>query len=270
MQLLLADIIEVLEHMAPPSLAEGWDNVGLQIGDPHRWINSVWVALDPGPDVVAAACRSQVDLLITHHPLFFHPVQRVQTDTPLGAVIELAVRHGLAIYCLHTNWDAVSGGLNDVLARRLGLRHLRPLRRSQGASDRRLHGIGRVGRLVRTRDLCDLAQEVKQRLGAVAVRMAGDPRLEVQHVALATGSGGSLVGDFLGTEAEVFISGDLRYHEVRDIEYARRGVIDVGHFHSEHLTVDAIVQRLRRAFRRRHPRLRIQACSLEKDPFSVV
>ncbi len=270
MQLLLADIINALERMAPPSLAEAWDNVGLQIGDLRRRIDSVWVALDSGPDVVAAACRFQVDLLITHHPLFFRPVKQIATDTPSGAVIELAVRHGLAIYCLHTNLDAVAGGLNDLLAHRLGLRRLGPLMPPGGASDSRRHGIGRVGTLSRAMPLVDLAREVKQRLGAATVRMAGDPDLRVKRVAVATGSGGSLVGDFLKTDAHAFISGDLRYHEVRDIEYARRGVVDVGHFHSEHLMVDAMVQRLRRAFSRRHRRFQVQACSLEKDPFSVV
>lgn len=270
MPLLLADIIDALERMAPPSLAEAWDPVGLQIGDPQRRIDSVCVALDPGPDVVAAACRSRADLLITHHPLFFRPLQRIETNTALGTVIEQAVRHRLAIYCMHTNLDAAADGLNDLLARRLGLRRLRPLRPPGDITDRQHPGIGRIGTLVQATCLLDLARLVKQRLGAAAVRMAGDPALRVKHVALVTGSGGSAVGTFLRMELDAFISGDLRYHEVRDIEYARRGVVDVGHFHSEHLMVDAIVQRLRRAFGRRRPPVRVQACSLEKDPFSVV
>lgn len=270
MPLLLADIIAVLERMAPPSLAEAWDAVGLQIGDPHRRIGSVWVALDPGPDVVTAACRSRADLLITHHPLFFRPLQRIEIGTPSGTVIEQAVRHRLAIYCMHTNLDAAAGGLNDLLARRLGLRRLRPLRLPDDITARPHPGIGRLGTLKRPMGLSDLARWVKQRLGAASVRMAGDPALCVRHVALVTGSGGSAVGGFLRTEADAFISGDLRYHEVREIEYARRGVVDVGHFHSEHLMVDAIAQRLRRAFGRRRPPVRVQACALEKDPFSVV
>jgi putative NIF3 family GTP cyclohydrolase 1 type 2 len=102
------------------------------------------------------------------------------------------------------------------------------------------------------------------------VRVTGDPLLRVKEVALATGSGGSLVPDFLNTGAEAFISGDLRYHEARDIETARRGAVDVGHFHSEHLMTAAIAQRLQRALGRRHPRLRVQACPLEKDPFTVM
>jgi dinuclear metal center YbgI/SA1388 family protein len=270
MRLLLSDIIDVLENIAPSSLAEAWDNVGLQIGDPRQPVNSIWVALDPGPDVVASACRSQIDLLITHHPLFFRPVKRIETGTPLGTTIEQAVRHGLAIYSLHTNLDAVAGGLNDLLAHRLELRRLRPLSPLHDPAARRGHGMGRVGELPRTMRLSDLARGVKERLGAAAVRMAGDPGLRVKRVALATGSGGGVIGDFLSTEAEAFISGDLRYHDVREIEYARRGVVDVGHFHSEHLMTDAIAQRLRRACGRRYPRLQVQACPLEKDPFRVV
>jgi len=270
MDLLLADIIQLLEDIAPPSLAEEWDNAGLQIGDPRSRVEKVWVALDPGPEVVAAACRSRVNLLVTHHPLFFRPVKRIEIQTPLGAIVAQAVRHRLAVYTLHTNLDAAADGLNDLLARRLGLQRRRPLVQQRVVADGRRHGMGRIGALQRTRSLSDLAREVKQRLGAEAVRMAGDPELRVKRVALSTGSGGSLVAEFLRTEADVFISGDLRYHEVRDIEYARRGAIDVGHFHSEHLMTTAITHRLRRAFCRRHPRLRVEAFPHEKDPFTVL
>jgi dinuclear metal center YbgI/SA1388 family protein len=270
MQLLLADIVSVLEHLAPPALAEAWDNVGLQIGDPRRPVRSVWVALDPGPDVVGAACSAQVDLLVTHHPLFFHPIKRIAIDTPLGGLIEQALRHGLAIYCLHTNLDAVADGLNHLLARRIGLRQLRPLTVAPGVTASSRHGIGRIGTLAKAMPLADLAQSVKRQLGAATVRMAGDPGLRVRQVAVASGSGGSLVGDFLKSSAEAYISGDLRYHEVRDIQYARRGVVDVGHFHSEHLMTGAVAERLRRAFGRRHTGLRVQACPLEKDPFATV
>jgi dinuclear metal center YbgI/SA1388 family protein len=265
MQLRLGDIVKVLERMAPPALAEAWDNAGLQIGELQRPVRSVWVALDPGPDVVAGACRAQVDLLVTHHPLFFRPVKRIETDTPLGSAVEQALRHGVAIYCLHTNLDAAADGLNDLLARRLGLRRLQPLVPASGRA-----GIGRIGALAAPLPLAELAQAVKRRLEAAAVRMVGDPGLRVTRVALVTGSGGSLVGAFLTSSAEAFISGDLRYHEVREIEYARRGAVDVGHFHSEHLMAEAVAQRLRRAFGRRRPGLRVQVCPLENEPFATV
>jgi dinuclear metal center YbgI/SA1388 family protein len=270
MHLLLADIVRLLEQLAPPALAEAWDHVGLQVGDPRRRIRSVWVALDPGPDVVDAACRARVDLLVTHHPLFFRPLHQIAIDTPLGSVIAQALRHELAIYCLHTNLDAAAGGLNDLLARRIGLVRLRPLAPPAGGTGRGRHGIGRIGALAKAMPLRDLARKVKRTLGAGGVRIAGDPELRVQQVAIVTGSGGSLVGDFLKSTAEALISGDLRYHEARDIEYARRGAVDVGHFHSEHLMAEAVAGRLRRALGRRHPGLRVEACPLEKDPFATV
>lgn len=267
MSVRLAEIIQVLERIAPASLAEEWDNIGLQLGDPQALVRSVWVSLDPSLAVVGAACRSGADLLITHHPLFFKPVGRIDLQTPLGAIVAQAVRDGLSVVTVHTNLDAVSGGLNDLLARRLGLRGLRPLIPSRAAAGAGRHGIGRVGSLPRASSLGELAVEVKQRLGLDALRVAGDPSLRVRRVAVSTGSGGSVIQHFYDSGAQVFISGDLRYHEARDVESARLGLIDVGHFHSEHLMKDALVERLQKEFARRRMALRVTACPLERDPF---
>ncbi len=117
----VSDIIDVLESIAPQALAEKWDNVGLQVGDPGRPVKNIWVALDPTYQVVNAACHQKVDLLITHHPLIFKPLQSLDFSTPEGSIIDLAVRHRLAIFAAHTNLDSALGGINDVLAGRIGL-----------------------------------------------------------------------------------------------------------------------------------------------------
>ena len=270
MAIALSDIIPILEDIAPLWLAEDWDNVGLQIGDPRSEVRSIWVALDPSLVVVAAACQAEIDLLVTHHPLFFRPLKRIDIRSSLGEILELAIRHRVAVYSMHTNLDAACEGLNDWLARRLGLSRLRPLVAVAGMAHRQRHGIGRVGTLAAAMALKDLALDVKQRLGICAIRIAGDAMLRVKRVALSTGSGGSLVAHFLASDAEAFISGDLRYHEARDVEAARRGLIDIGHFQSEHLMTAELAQRLRRMLGRRHSRIRIEACPLEKDPFILV
>jgi putative NIF3 family GTP cyclohydrolase 1 type 2 len=82
----------------------------------------VWTALDPLPEVVARACESDVDVLVTHHPLFFKPVTHIDCETPLGRIVEMALSRRLAIFSAHTNLDSVPGGVNDVLAGRMGLR----------------------------------------------------------------------------------------------------------------------------------------------------
>jgi dinuclear metal center YbgI/SA1388 family protein len=123
----VSDIMDLLDLLAPPSLAEDWDNVGLQIGDPAHNVNRIWVALDPTYAVVDAACQHQVDLLITHHPLIFKPLQSLDISTPQGAVIDLALRHQMAIFTAHTNLDSATGGINDILGAHIGLSNLSPL-----------------------------------------------------------------------------------------------------------------------------------------------
>ena len=127
MKATVAHLIGILDRLAPPRLAASWDNVGLQIGGPNWPVKKVWTALDPSPDVVAAACENDVDLLVTHHPLFFKPVKRIDCESPLGRVVQMAVSRKLAIFCAHTNLDSVSDGLNDLLAQRMGLQRLRVL-----------------------------------------------------------------------------------------------------------------------------------------------
>jgi dinuclear metal center YbgI/SA1388 family protein len=265
----LRDIVRILNTIAPPALAEPWDNVGLQLGNPGRDVNAVWVALDASPAVIDAACAGRIDLLVTHHPLIFQPLTRIDVQSPTGAAIGQALQHRLAVFSLHTNLDAVSQGLNDLLAQRLELTRVRPLTANPAVAGNR-HGIGRVGLLARPCRLSELALSVKRRLGAEGVRIAGDPQLRVERVAVSTGSGSGVVPNFLQSDAQVLISGDLRYHDARDAEAAHRGLLDVGHFHSEHLMKDALVQRLAKALVRKRLSVRVEACPLENDPFTFL
>jgi dinuclear metal center YbgI/SA1388 family protein len=265
----LRDIVRILETIAPPALAEAWDNVGLQIGDPGCDVKAVWVALDASPAVIDAACASRIDLLVTHHPLIFRPLTRIDEQSPIGAVIGQALRHRLAVFSLHTNLDAVSQGLNDLLAQKLELTRLRPLIANPAGAGNR-HGIGRIGFLARPLRLSELALAVKRQLGAEAVRIAGDPQQQVRRIAVSTGSGGSVMPHFLQSDAQVLISGDLRYHDAREAEAAQRGLLDVGHFHSERFMKEALVQRLAGALARKRLSVRVEACPLEKEPFTIL
>lgn len=123
-----ADIVGIINKIAPVALAETWDNPGLQIGDPTAAVSRIMVALDPSPDVVDAALKASCQLLVTHHPLVFKPLSSISTTHPQGALIHRAIKAGLSIASLHTNYDIASGGLNDVLATRLGLCNCVPLK----------------------------------------------------------------------------------------------------------------------------------------------
>jgi dinuclear metal center YbgI/SA1388 family protein len=123
-----ADIVGIINKIAPIALAEPWDNPGLQIGDPAASVARVMVALDPTPDVIDSALKASCQLLVTHHPLIFKPLKSISTATPHGDLIQKAIKGGLSIVSLHTNYDIARGGLNDLLASKIGLTSCVPLK----------------------------------------------------------------------------------------------------------------------------------------------
>jgi dinuclear metal center YbgI/SA1388 family protein len=274
-------IIKIMDHLVPQRLAEEWDNVGLQIGDPRWPVRRIWVALDPSPEVVKSACAEDVDLLITHHPLIFRPLKSIDFDTPGGSIIQMASQHQLAIFSAHTNLDIVRDGVNDVLAKRLGLKHLKILQpvktlEALQADDSPLngeaaaHGIGRVGSLAKPTSLTSLALMVKKKLKLNFAKITGNPELKVTRVAICSGSGSSLIQAFFSSDAQAYISGDIRYHDARDAESANRGIIDIGHFASEHLMVEALAHHLKRILNKEGIKTKVDACNIEKDPFIIL
>lgn len=277
----LTDIIQILDNLAPPFLAEEWDNCGLQLGDPAWSVTKIWVALDPTLQVVEAACAQKVDLLITHHPLIFKPLKSIEFQTPLGAILNLATRKNLAIFAAHTNLDSAAGGLNDLLARRIGLKDLKPL--VAGKEIKRYQydnyplisreprpGIGRVGYLGTAMDLKSFARMIKKEMGLKRLKFAGDPHLSIKKAAVCTGSGSSLLADFFASGAQAYISGDMRYHDARDVEAAKLGVIDIGHFSSECFIATELAARLSTIFVESGMEVAVEACDIEKDPFEVL
>jgi dinuclear metal center YbgI/SA1388 family protein len=122
-----SDILGIINKIAPVSLAEGWDNPGLQVGDPAAEANRIMVALDPTSDVIASAIAASCQILVTHHPLIFKPLKSISTATRQGALIHSAIRAGLSIVSMHTNYDIATGGLNDLLSRKMGLSGCVPL-----------------------------------------------------------------------------------------------------------------------------------------------
>ncbi len=272
----LGDIIGLMERFAPLSLAEPWDNCGLQVGDAGWPARKIWVALDPLLAVIEAANQRNVDLVVTHHPLLIKPIHRVDLKTNAGKIIAGALRSRTAIYSAHTNLDSTFGGVNDILARRIGLTDLTALIPAEETSEnstrdqsKRPSGLGRVGKLATKMTVAQLAVEIKEKLSLATVRIAGDENRWVHRAAICSGSGGGLLDAFLESGADVYISGDLKYHDARLIEDAGRAMIDVGHFASEHLVIDPLVRYLECEIKSAGWDVAVEACRLERDPFAI-
>ena len=118
---LVRDVIEAIEGLAPASLAEEWDNVGLQVGDPDAEVTRVLIALTPLPEVFEEAEETGTDFLLFHHPLIFRPLGSVNTASYPGDLVARAIRGNIAVHAAHTNYDAAPGGVSVALAEALGL-----------------------------------------------------------------------------------------------------------------------------------------------------
>jgi len=132
-------------------------------------------------------------------------------------------------------------------------------------------GIGRIGTLKTEMKLGAFAQDVARKLNLdTGVRVVGDPQRKISQVAVCTGSGSSLTGEFLATGADVYVSGDMHYHDAQAIEAAGRGLVDVGHFASERIMVPALADRLRHAIAEAKYDVVVSTCAMETDPFQFV
>jgi len=128
----VADITAYLEEFAPPALAAEWDNVGLLLGDPASPVERIMTCLTVTPESAAEVVAAKVHLVITHHPILFRASKRMTTLRPEEAIVLTLARGGVAVYCPHTAFDNTRGGINDMLARRLELTDVAPLRLQDG------------------------------------------------------------------------------------------------------------------------------------------
>jgi dinuclear metal center YbgI/SA1388 family protein len=261
------DILAAMEVVAPFHLAEDWDNVGLQLGSRLWPVKRVMTALDPTPEVVREVMDRQGDVLVTHHPLIFTPLRALDIDRPMGRTLDALLMNRIAVIAAHTNLDAVRGGVNDVLASRLGMDDVAILQPSERDAS---CGLGRIGRIAPCSTLGELAVTVKDRMGLPHIRFAGSPGLQVRRVALCSGSGSSMIDAFLASEAEVFITGDVRYHEAREIEAHGRGIVDAGHFESEHIILDVLTNKINEQMISHELDVIVESCVGERAPFQTI
>ncbi|MFD1018780.1 Nif3-like dinuclear metal center hexameric protein [Thalassobacillus hwangdonensis] len=121
------DIIKAFEEWCPKHLAFDWDKVGLQIGTLNKKVDNVMVTLDVLENVVDEAIEKDVDLIISHHPIIFKPLEQINPDQPKGRAIQKLLKHDISVYAAHTNLDVVEGGVNDAMAKAVGVETTSPL-----------------------------------------------------------------------------------------------------------------------------------------------
>lgn len=363
----VAEFVAYFERFAPPATAAEWDNVGLLLGDPAAPVERVMTCLTLTPDVAEEAVVEGASLIVSHHPVLFRGAKKLTADTPDGKVILPLARRGVAVYSPHTAFDNCSGGINDILCRRLGVANPKPLRPRDGrrqcklvvfvpdadlgkvsdavfaagagvigqytecsyrlagkgtffgtegtnptvgqkgrredvdewrlevvvpeaivgavvAAMRKAHsyeepafdvyplrpgaagGEGRVGELAEPTTLGKFALAVRGALFAGPVQVVGDLNKSVRNVAIACGAAGEFLSDSLRANADVFLTGELRFHDALTARAAGIGVVLPGHYATERPAVEELAAKLAADW----PGVAAWASRAERDPLAVV
>ena len=344
----VAEITRYLSHVIPLELQEGYDNSGLQVGDPGQEISEVLLTLDVTEEVLEEAIESKCDLIISHHPLIFGGMKSINTGNQVGRIISGAIRNGISIYSAHTNLDMVENGVSYRMAEKIGLKEIKTLaplkgrllkivvfvphshtelvkeamysagagtigkydhcsfniegkgtfRASEGSNpwsgnigedhaenelrvemilpDYKLDsviesilkshpyeevaydiyrlenlspstGLGAWGRLSETVDGLSFLSMLKETFGSGCVKYTGETANRISTVALCGGSGSSLIADAKKVGADIFISGDIKYHSFFETD-GKMLIADIGHYESEKFSLEILYELITKKF----------------------
>lgn len=335
MKITVKDIVKPFEEKMPTTLAEDWDNVGLQIGSLQTEVMGILTTLDVTKEAIDYAIKHNCNFIFSHHPLIFKGVKQIHTDSYVGSMISKLIRHKITVYSAHTNLDVAIGGLNDMAASRLGLEQVRGLaKRSddemvkivvftpkshshqvrmamaeagagwigayshcsysgsgtgrfkplkgtnpyigtlneiEEVEEERIeticrkkdispilkalfqvhpyeevaydiypllapmgsHYLGRVGELPQEMPLKDFSDLLKRAFPKGNLRFAGAKRHSVKRIALCTGSAAEFMTAAVSAGADVYITGDVKYHDGQRAKELGLLIADAGHFGTE-------------------------------------
>ena len=265
----LQDVLATLNKIAAFSLAESWDNVGLLVGDPESPVTGILVALDPTDETMQEAVSRQANVLITHHPIIFKPLKAMRTDQPTGRLLSRALKENLAVVGCHTNLDLVGGGVNDVLADRLGLKGIRDLDPKEPMSGTEV-SFGRIGSYPEPLSGEAFLNKVMDGLDTQALKVAGDLPEAINTVAVCGGSGSELAEKAWQNGCQVYITGEVKLSTARWAQMAGLCVIDAGHYPTENVIVPVLAEQIRQGLAESGHQVDVFATKTQKNPFTQV
>lgn len=236
----LTKITEYLEKEFPPEYKEDFDNIGLLVGRGDKDVTKVLLCLDANKNVVKEAIKIGAELIITHHPVIFNPVKSVTDSTDFGEMLVSAIENKISIYSAHTNLDSAPSGITDTVCKMLDLSPIGNME-------------GNLGRLCKTKDgetAKNLCNKIKEAFGIETLYSTFERDRKVKTVAVCNGGGGGELPQIaMELGADVYISGDLKHHELGmmkvndDIDF-----IEIRHFDSEKIVTGILENKLKEKF----------------------
>lgn len=261
------DIYQYINSIAPFATQLDFDNAGLLVGRADAIVDNVLVALDITAEVIDEAVDMGAQLIVSHHPVIFHPLKSVTNSDTTGEKVLLLAEHHIAAICAHTNLDAAQNGVNDLLAQRLGLTEIEQFHQDGVDEQGKPYGIGRVGVLNTGAhmDTATFAAKVKESLNAVNVRYT-DAGKEVHKVAVGGGSCGSMLADALAAGCDTFVTSDVKYDVFLEAKALGINLLDAGHFATENVVTEPLAQGLQKEF----PALKVTVSKAHREVFAAI
>lgn len=241
----VADILQAIEAFAPSYMKEAWDNVGLNCGHMDQQIKKVLVALDPSAEACREAKAVGADLLLTHHALIWK-AGFVTDRTPWGRDVLFLIENGIACINAHTNLDECPGGVNDELARLLGLENVQVILPRGVDAEGREWGLLHCGE-VAEQPLEQFMEKIKSVLGTPVLRYV-DGGKPVRKVAVGGGACGTEFMDAVNAGCDTFVTSDVKYNHFWDCRDQGMTIIDAGHFYTENPVVRVLAEKIAGAF----------------------
>lgn len=258
------DIIDAVESVAPPRLQESYDNTGVQVGRLDRPCTGVLLCVDLTDRIVDEAAARGCNLIVTHHPLLFHPLKSITGEGRVQQALVKAIRGDITVYSCHTAIDNAPGGVSFAMASRLGLAGVAAL---EERSDARLGAVGSgvIGELEQPLSPLQLVDRVKAAFHSPVTRCSDPgalaPGREIRRVALCGGAGAFLLDRAIALGADAFITSDTKYNLFLD---CARDIflVDIGHFESE----ECVKEIFYHIIRKKIPTFAVYKSEIESNP----
>lgn len=271
----VADVTELIEDAVPVSLQESWDNSGLLIGFPEKHVKKVITCLEITEAVADEAVAAGADMIVSHHPLIFSGIRKLSYDSSEDRAVMKLVSNGISVYSCHTPFDKVRGGNNDIIAERLGLSSVKNLRGddvvspSKMAENRDEADIGRTGRFRKPLTYMQAIELAANQLNMSIrqLRACGNLNTEITSVGICTGAGADMAEMAADAGCQLFITGDVKYHEAQVA--AARGIclLDAGHYGTEKFFAQAMRELLEKKLA---GKAEVVESAVNIDPFNIL
>ena len=234
--MLCSEIINIINKIASEEFALEWDNVGLIIGDANQKINKIIIGLDLTDNIINQAIDLKANMIITHHPIFFDKIKKINYDSKENQRVIKLIKNNICLYVAHTNLDIADHGTNFSLCKILELENINSF------DDLNYGSMGRIGDLKNNLSLKDLALSLKNKLGLEKINFYGDKNKIIKKVALCTGSGSNKKYFLLAKKklCDVYLTGDVKYHDILLAHDLDLNLIDVTHYASEKIFVSEL------------------------------